>query len=76
MVDNEAKVKVELTLRCTNLPDKDTFSKSDPFAVIWIRINGTIWQEVGRTETIQNNLAPRFKKRFDLDYLFEAQQGH
>ena len=33
-----------------------------------------LWQEVGRTEVVQNNLSPEFKKKVEMDYTFEKQQ--
>jgi hypothetical protein len=33
-----------------------------------------LWQEVGRTEVVQNNLNPVFKKKVEMDYTFEKQQ--
>lgn len=34
----------------------------------------TTWHEVGRTETVKDNLNPKFTKQFQLDYHFEEQQ--
>ena len=31
-------------------------------------------QELGRTETIQDNLNPVFEKKFMIDYFFETRQ--
>ena len=51
---------VEITIDCSELPDKDKFSKSDPFVVVQsVEDDGTV-NPVGRTETIQNNLNPQF----------------
>ncbi|XP_037829182.1 copine-3 isoform X2 [Kryptolebias marmoratus] len=51
--------KVELTVLCQNLMDKDVLSKSDP---------------LGRTEMILNCLNPKFAKKFVIDYYFETVQ--
>lgn len=32
------------------------------------------WYQVGRTETINDNLNPNFKKTFLIDYVFEVVQ--
>jgi hypothetical protein len=65
--------KVELTLGAKELPSKDTFSKSDPMAVLLMH-NGQGWARIDRTEAIQNNENPTFEKRFMVDYQFEATQ--
>jgi hypothetical protein len=33
-----------------------------------------LWQELGRTDVVQNNLNPEFKKKIELDYTFEKKQ--
>uniref|UniRef100_A0AAQ5YZ05 C2 domain-containing protein n=1 Tax=Amphiprion ocellaris TaxID=80972 RepID=A0AAQ5YZ05_AMPOC len=55
--------KVELTVSCRNLLDRDTFSKSDPSKLF------------GRTEVIDNTLNPDFVRKFILDYFFEERQN-
>jgi len=53
----------------------DTFSKSDPFAVLYLqdaRTGG--WSCQGRTETIDNTLDPQWAKKFVLNYQFETRQ--
>uniref|UniRef100_A0A4W3HSD1 Copine 8 n=1 Tax=Callorhinchus milii TaxID=7868 RepID=A0A4W3HSD1_CALMI len=51
--------KVEITISCRNLLDRDTFSKSDP----------------SKTEVIDNTLNPDFVRKFILDYFFEERQN-
>uniref|UniRef100_A0A3Q3W3J9 C2 domain-containing protein n=1 Tax=Mola mola TaxID=94237 RepID=A0A3Q3W3J9_MOLML len=51
--------KVEITVSCRNLLDRDTFSKSDPC----------------KTEVIDNTLNPDFVRKFILDYFFEEKQN-
>ena len=56
--------KVELSLSCTKLLDLDTFSKSDPFAVLYCATNEGYkksWSKVGRTEVIYDNLDPKVR---------------
>lgn len=65
--------KVELKISCRNILDMDFFSKSDPFVVMYMKFQSG-WREVGRTETIMDNLNPDFVKSFIIDYLFEEQQ--
>ena len=57
--------KVELSLSCTKLLDLDTFSKSDPFAVLYKAMNEghkRSWVKVGRTEVIYDNLDPKVRQ--------------
>ncbi|KAM9235400.1 copine-3 isoform 1-T2 [Leptosomus discolor] len=66
--------KVELTIACTNLLDKDVGSKSDPLCVLLQNTSGQQWYEVDRTERVKNSLNPRFAKKFLIDYYFELVQ--
>ncbi|XP_061458522.1 copine-3 isoform X1 [Rhineura floridana] len=66
--------KVELTISCSNLLDKDVGSKSDPLCVLLQHTSGQQWYEVDRTERIKNCLDPKFSKRFLIDYYFELIQ--
>jgi hypothetical protein len=52
----------------------DIFSKSDPYVKVSFKKPNGQWQLLGRTETIDNNLNPNFKKSFLLNYVFEARQ--
>ncbi|XP_076469966.1 copine-3-like [Babylonia areolata] len=65
--------KVELRIECRSLRNRDTMSKSDPCAVLFLH-NGHKWMEEGRTESIKNELDPRFVRAFSLDYYFEMVQ--
>ncbi|XP_073475795.1 copine-8 [Aquarana catesbeiana] len=68
--------KVELTISCRNLLDRDTFSKSDPLCVLYTQgIGNKEWREYGRTEVIDNTLNPDFVKKFIMDYFFEERQN-
>ncbi|XP_056455265.1 copine-8-like isoform X3 [Gadus chalcogrammus] len=68
--------KVELTVSCRNLLDRDTFSKSDPICVLYIQgIANREWREYGRTEVIDNTLNPDFVHKFIMDYFFEERQN-
>uniref|UniRef100_A0A803TLK2 Copine 3 n=1 Tax=Anolis carolinensis TaxID=28377 RepID=A0A803TLK2_ANOCA len=66
--------KVELTMSCSSLLDKDVSSKSDPLCVLLQHTSGQQWYEVDRTERIKNCLDPKFSKRFLIDYYFELVQ--
>uniref|UniRef100_F7ED67 Copine family member IX n=1 Tax=Xenopus tropicalis TaxID=8364 RepID=F7ED67_XENTR len=63
--------RVELTVSCRNLLDKDTFSKSDPSNNYLI----FKFKQFGRTEVIDNSLNPDFVRKFVLDYFFEEKQN-
>ena len=67
---------VELSISCDNLKDMDFISKSDPFCVVYYKDNSKQSQylEVGRTETIADNLSPVWQKKIILDYNFEQRQ--
>lgn len=51
----------------------DTFSKSDPYVILYVQRNNK-WAEYGRTETIMDNLNPNFSKTFIIEYFFECKQ--
>ena len=59
--------KVELSVSCTSLKNKDLFSKSDPVCVLYEKRNGK-WAEKDKTEMVHNNLNPQWQKKFSLDY--------
>uniref|UniRef100_A0A3B4WI29 Copine Va n=1 Tax=Seriola lalandi dorsalis TaxID=1841481 RepID=A0A3B4WI29_SERLL len=60
--------KVEITVSCRNLLDRDTFTKSDP-CKFFTKIT------FGRTEVIDNTLNPDFVRKYILDYFFEEKQN-
>eukprot|EP00062_Callorhinchus_milii_P017511 gi/632969986/ref/XP_007901392.1/ PREDICTED: copine-3-like [Callorhinchus milii] len=66
--------KVELSISCENLLDKDVLSKSDPLCALLLNTGGNQWVEIGRTEMVKNCLDPKFSKKFLLDYYFEQVQ--
>lgn len=50
-----------------DLADLDTFSKSDPFCVVYTRDTSYgEWHELGRTETIMDCLSPAWVRSFEL----------
>ncbi|KAJ3340245.1 hypothetical protein HDU93_007207 [Gonapodya sp. JEL0774] len=64
---------VELRIECYDLPDLDTFSKSDPRVFVYLQV-GQQWREIGKTEIVWNNLHPRFATPVVLPYKFETVQ--
>ncbi|XP_062990208.1 copine-8 isoform X3 [Elgaria multicarinata webbii] len=73
---NIPATRVEITVSCRNLLDRDTFSKSDPICVLYTQGMGNKeWREFGRTEVIDNTLNPDFVRKFIMDYFFEERQN-
>ncbi|XP_054924438.1 copine-8-like isoform X1 [Dermacentor andersoni] len=67
--------KVEISVSCRHLKQKDLLSKSDPMCVLFMRTCDTDqWLEVGRTETVRDTLDPNFVTKFLVDYYFEERQ--
>ncbi|XP_037534901.1 copine-1 isoform X2 [Nematolebias whitei] len=67
--------KVELTVSCANLLDKDVGSLSDPLCVLLQSSGGDKWTELARTERVKNCSNPSFSQRLRLDYHFESVQN-
>jgi len=69
---------VEVSVKCTELPDRDIMSKSDPLCVVFQKIGNTAaaakWYEIGRTEMISDTLSPQWTKKFVINYNFEVRQ--
>ena len=61
-----------LTFSGENFDKLDLMSKSDPYVIVYQRFSrGDKWEEVGRTETIQNNSSPDFTTTISVVYYFE-----
>ncbi|EDO49902.1 predicted protein, partial [Nematostella vectensis] len=58
--------KIEIFVQCTDLVQLDKFSKSDPLCVLSVKKLGH-WTEFGRTESLPNNLSPKFVESFVLE---------
>ena len=67
--------RLEIAISCENLPNMDTMSQSDPFAVIY-KQQGRMWQKLGMTEVIHDNLNPSFVKKIQVDFHFEQQEHY
>lgn len=72
----QASSRVELRIRCIDLPDMDVISKSDPQVRVYLTDARTGNREklIGETEIIWDNLNPTFSKSIELDYYFEEVQ--
>jgi hypothetical protein len=66
--------RVELFFSARNLKDRDTFSKSDPFCIIYSRNPQGNWYSLGQTNVLNNNLNPDWAQSITIDYYFEMQQ--
>jgi len=64
---------LRLTFGCKALPNLDTFTRTDGMAVLHER-RGTMWQMIGMTEVVMDNLNPEWVKCFDVPYKFEEKQ--
>ena len=71
----EPSSQIEIHISCTDLPDTDILSKTDPFVVFYLKNSVTQnWEIVGSTEVILNTLNPKFVKSITTKYLFEEKQ--
>lgn len=57
----DSKVAIEMRLRCSNLDNKDLFSKSDPFLRFSRIVESGGSVPICKTEVINNNLDPAWK---------------
>lgn len=65
--------KLQIGFKCEELPNMDTMSYSDPFVVMY-KQTGNLWQQLGKTETIHDNLNPEFVKKILVDFHFEQSE--
>ena len=73
-MDSALSTQISLTISGRNLPNKDFFSKSNPYAQVFILDKNKKEHLIGRTETVTNSLSPRFTKEILLPYHFEEEQ--
>ena len=66
---------ITLSFACENLPNMDTFTRTDGIAVLY-RQQGTQWHRIGVTEVIMDNLNPAWVKSFDVQYHFEQRETY
>lgn len=65
--------RLQLAFSCEELINMDTFSKSDPFCILF-RQTGNMWQKIGQTEVINDNLNPQWVTKITVDFHFEQQE--
>ena len=66
---------INLSFSCENLPNLDTFTRTDGILVFYRRV-GNQWQKLGMTEVIMDNLAPAWVTNFDVQYNFERRETY
>eukprot|EP00172_Hildenbrandia_rubra_P001958 Plantae.Rhodophyta-Hildenbrandia_rubra.ctg25912.p1 GENE.Plantae.Rhodophyta-Hildenbrandia_rubra.ctg25912~~Plantae.Rhodophyta-Hildenbrandia_rubra.ctg25912.p1 ORF type:complete len:797 (+),score=181.35 Plantae.Rhodophyta-Hildenbrandia_rubra.ctg25912:32-2422(+) len=75
--------RIQIRLAAHNLANLDIVTKSDPFAVVYLRQSDNTtttnpssnpWIEIGRTETVWDSLNPQWTTAFDVPYVFEQLQ--
>ncbi|XP_075252621.1 copine-8-like isoform X2 [Convolutriloba macropyga] len=66
---------IELTIKCTNLTARDANGWSDPMCVLKLK-NEDVgkYEEIGRTERVENSLDPEFTTKLMITYKFETKQ--
>ncbi|CAI2361935.1 unnamed protein product [Moneuplotes crassus] len=74
MDDGHLSSKLLLRFKCQNLPNMDFMSLTDAFLVLYENKRGSNWEEVGRTEIIEDSLNPEFVTPIELVYYFEENQ--
>ena len=71
---NALKTRVSLTFEGIKLPNLDTGSKTDAFAVLFQTSNGRK-VKLAETEVVADSLNPKWVKNINVDYYFEMQQN-
>ncbi|XP_056403941.1 copine-1 [Hyla sarda] len=67
--------KVQLSISCADLLDKDIGSKSDPLCVVLQSVGDGKWSECLGTERVKNCQSPEFSTKPVIDYYFEKVQS-
>lgn len=61
-------MRLELSIWCHGLKDKDLLSQSDPVCILHVKNEKGNWVELGRTEVVKNNPDPVWKNTIQIDY--------
>lgn len=67
--------QVILQMEARDLPNLDNIGRSDPFVILYRRVDGEEgqeWEKLGQTETVYNNTNPKWATIFTLDFQFGA----
>ena len=65
------KQKVILRFKCSDLPNFDKKSVTDPICYLWEKDSNDKRKRVGNTEMIADSLNPEFVTEIPMDYYFE-----
>ena len=75
LIQDDLSYMLELHLSCTDLPDLDNLSKTDPMCIVYeLHQKSNEWIERGRTEIIDDTLNPEFILTIKILYKFEEKQ--
>ncbi|OMJ89294.1 hypothetical protein SteCoe_8591 [Stentor coeruleus] len=75
MVESYLSTKVEIFICARNLANMDSFSKSDPYCLVYTKAGeSSHYHEMGQTEVISDNLNPNWRTTIICDYFFETKQ--
>lgn len=67
--------KLQLFLSCTGLRDKDFIGESDPYCKVYVKNDErSEWEEIGKTNTVDESIDPVFATPIVVDYHFEKTQ--
>ena len=64
---------VSLTFACEDLPNLDTFTRTDGMVVLYQK-SGNQWMKLGQTEVIMDTMNPKWVKSFEVQYHFEKRE--
>ena len=62
---------LRISFSCKNLPNLDTFTRSDGMAVLYRKESNNRWSFIGMTEIVPDSLNPEWVNCFDIPYKFE-----
>jgi len=66
---------IRLSFACNNLPNLDTFTRTDGMLILYKKIQSK-WEQIGMTEVIFDNLDPKWVKQFDVKFNFEVSEAY
>lgn len=64
---------LELEISAEGLKDKDLIGRSDPICIVETKELGK-WKELGRTESVKDDLNPHWSTRVSVQYCFQMRQ--
>ncbi|XP_063717504.1 copine-3-like [Symsagittifera roscoffensis] len=74
-VVSDLSSRIELSIKCSSLRDADFGSKSDPMCILSLQNEDSgKFEEIGRTERVENCLDPEFTTKLLVTYKFETKQ--